>query len=29
MEAHSRGLRLDEPLSSQLTPIIKPEHQAA
>ena len=29
MEAHSRGLRLDEPLSEQLTPVAKPEHQAA
>ena len=29
MEAHQRGIRLDEPLSEQLTPVRKSEHQAA
>jgi hypothetical protein len=29
MEAHQRGLKLDEPLGEQLTPATGPAHQAA
>lgn len=29
MEAHERGIRLDEPLSGQLTPAAEPEYQVA